>query len=143
MPKNDKDTEAHILVIEEQGESWDICHLKKCPTERGGAMFDDIEGETLYYTCRVQACIDANGLYDIDGWDELPPGRYDIISYYEYYPGEFGGSYGEEHEIGLLLISPHPFIPAIGVNAEQQDYCRICGSRHEVSPAGGVEGSVG
>lgn len=107
MSKYDEDDVPHILVIEVQGEDWWIKHLKDCPTETfdaGETDFTQKHEPVVYFTCRLQAVVDGNGLDDIENWKELPPGEYEIASYYQYYPGEFGGQYGEEHEIGLYLV---------------------------------------
>jgi hypothetical protein len=105
-----KDEQPHILVIEnideEKGEyDWYVEHLPDCPKETyDTGMWDQKHEPMEYYTCRTQAVIDNNSLDDIEDWKKLAPGRYKIKSYYEYHPGEFGGTYGEEHEIGIVMV---------------------------------------
>ncbi len=107
--RNEVDEREHVLVIEakyDDGEiDWYIEHLDTCPKEEFLNGIDKSESME-YYICRAQACLDGNSLDDIEDWRELPIGRYDIKSYYEYIPGDFGGSYGAEHEIGLFLSAP-------------------------------------
>jgi hypothetical protein len=104
--RSNQDDQPHTLVIEhadhEKGEwDWFVLHLPTCPTEDVVGFGDE---PLEYFTCRVQAVIDANGIDDIENWRELKPGKYPIKSYYEYYPGEYGGTYGEEHDIGIFLV---------------------------------------
>jgi len=100
-----EDEFSHILVIENTEGDYYVKHPSCCPTSRASGMFDDLE-ETIgwYYTCRVQAVLDGNGLDDIENWKDLAPGEYEIKSYYEYHPGEFGGSIGADHEIAIFLV---------------------------------------
>jgi hypothetical protein len=133
MP-NDIDEQPHILIlgIDDDGVFIDeIHHLDSCEVEVDTALPHEIPFAQRH-TCRVQSIIDCNGIDDIDGWRELPPGEYEIKSYYIYHPGEFGGSYGAEHETGIVLSGPHPFVGATGVSGVPQAYCSICGNVHGV-----------
>lgn len=105
--RNSVDEIPHVLVIEEKCDDpidtvWHVRHLDSCPKEQFLGWFDKHE-PMQYFTCRVQACIDGNGLDDIENWKDLPVGEHLIVSQYVYYPGDFGGSYGAEHEISLML----------------------------------------
>ena len=100
-----EDELSHILVIENTDHDWYVKHPPTCPTQKViGGMFDDLEGFEFRHDCRVQAILDHNGIDDIDDWTDLAPGEYEIKSYYEYHPGELGGTYGEEHEIAIFLV---------------------------------------
>jgi len=107
VPNYDEDKEPHILVIENTDGDHYVKHLDDCPKEEfsSGDWEMDMSDPLEYYTCRTQAAIDGNDIDDIENWRELPPGEYKIKSYYEYHPGEFGGSYGAEYEIGIFLVN--------------------------------------
>jgi hypothetical protein len=109
MPENSIDDEPHKLMIERNHDKepidWVVVHLPSCPTETYQAQLSEKDPfDMIHYTCRMQAVIDGNGIDDIENWQGLETGEYKIKSYYEYHPGEFGGTYGEDHEIGLLLV---------------------------------------
>ena len=109
MADNSVDEHTHKLFIErnygKEPADWIVVHRDDCPKETyHGELGQKDEYPMIHYTCRVQACIDANGIDDIENWKELPHGEHKIKSYYEYHAGEAGGTYGEEHEIGLILV---------------------------------------
>lgn len=104
-----EDEKPHILVIHskydsERGGDWTVEHLDDCPIEiYSSGDFEEKHEPLEYYNCRLQAAIDGNGLDDIEDWKELEPGEYKIKSYYQYWPGEYGGESDAEHEIGIFL----------------------------------------
>lgn len=109
MAANSVDEHPHKLLIE-RGEytstDWCVVHRPDCPTETyQGQLGEKDPFDMIHYTCRMQAVIDGNGIDDIENWKELETGEYEIKSYYEYHPGDFGGTYGEDHEIGLFLVT--------------------------------------
>lgn len=110
MAANSVDEHPHKLLIErnhgKEPIDWCVVHRPDCPKETyQGQLGEKDPFDMIHYTCRVQAVIDGNGIDDIENWQELATGEYEIKSYYEYIPGDFGGSYGAEHEIGLFLVT--------------------------------------
>lgn len=122
MANYDEDDKPHTLVIENEYDEvlgrkpdWSIIHLDDCPVEVfSDGSFDEKHEPLEYHNCRVQAVIDGNGIDDIEDWWRLPPGEYKIVSYYEYYPGDYGGSLGAEHEIDIFMITDENGLPITG-----------------------------
>lgn len=115
--KNSEDAIFHLLVIteHEDGKSYEIEH-PDCPTKV--VNLDSIGSENsieyVHRTCRMQWAVENSDLDFLEhqdgseGWLSLEPGVYRIVSYTEYRPGEFGGTYGEEWDTGVRLVEPIP-----------------------------------
>lgn len=111
--KSSQDEVPHMVTIIGEGEEkyYEVEHLPTCETERvdGGG----IGGPSCYYdhfTCRLGWVIENWGFDFLEhedgsqGWQQLEPGEYKVVSYTEYIPGEFGGTYGEEQDTGARLL---------------------------------------
>ena len=109
MPK-DRTVTDHFLVIEQLDETDNIVNIV-----HPGCVFEDRPiGEGIrwrvYPKCLIDQYLSYSGfdfLYDQNG-DEvnlhfLPSGRYPLTFESRYYPGEHGGTWGEEWEQDLWI----------------------------------------
>lgn len=117
--KSTQDDIPHLLtVIHGEGEKYfEVDHPSECQTET--VTLDSLAPECgpiqyEHYVCRVQWVIDNAGLDFLEhpdgkeGWLHLEPGTYPIIGYTNYIADEFGGTYGEEWDTGVMLVQPLP-----------------------------------
>lgn len=109
--ESSQDEVPHVVTIigEDEEKYFDVEHLVTCQTESFESGLDG--HHYMQYTCRLQWVLENWGfdfLEDEDGsegWQHLEPGEYKVVSYTEYTPGEFGGTYGEEWDTGARLLS--------------------------------------
>lgn len=106
----------HTLVITAPGDGlepereWRVVHPPTCPWEamRCPSLFLDEDNKhwLFHRACLTQYEVENVGLDGLDGWEQLPPGRYQIVCESIYYPGEYGGTYGAEWDVEMSLVAP-------------------------------------
>lgn len=89
----------HWLVINEQGEDYDIEHPPECPQKKG---WDGPDGEPIMiHICLLGALVHEAGVDDLD-WRSLSIGRYEIEAWSQHYASTPWGA--EEWEAGISFI---------------------------------------
>lgn len=108
----------HTLIISEPGDGlepkreWRVVHPPTCPWEaydldRSILWDDPLRGERrfdFHRVCLTQYEIDNIGLDGLEDWEKLPVGKHKIVVESIYYPGEFGGTWGEEWDVVMNLV---------------------------------------
>jgi hypothetical protein len=95
---------SHWLVINEQGEDYDIEHESECQQIKEFTGPDGLP--IMGYNCLIGWMIRDGGLEMLDGdWRELPEGRYEIEGWTQKY-GAIPGFRADEWDAGISLVRP-------------------------------------
>lgn len=117
MSRQSSEDRPHVLIVRAVGDGlepeveWRVVHPPTCPWEAWrhhpgpdlfGEMHDPDRRFDFHRRCLTQYETDAVGMDDVEGWP-LAPGRYRLVCASIYYPGEFGGTYGEEWGVEMRV----------------------------------------